>query len=252
MVVAGPHGRRARRQIVQRLIGRHAHTGVQKRHINVLSTPCATALMHGCQNGCDRIDAGENIRRGNARALRLAIGFAGDRHQPAHALNDIVIARAMRIGAVLTETGDRTIDQARIDLAQAVIVHAVFGQTAHLEVFNQDIRITHQFAHMLLTFLGRQINRDRGFAAIARMEIRRRRLAVVFNERRPPAARIIPARGFDLDHFRTQIRQRLTGPRAGQNACQFDNLQPFKRALRCRNAHSLAAIFSSRVSANSA
>ena len=208
--------------------------------------------MHGCQNGRYRIDTREDIRRRHARTLRLAIGFAGDRHQPAHALNDIVITRAMRIGAVLTETGDRTIDQARIDLAQAVIVHAVFGQTTHLEILDQDIRITHQFAHVLLTFLGRQINRDRGFATVARMEIRSRSLAVVINKRRPPTARIIAARGFDLDHFRTQIRQRLTGPRAGQNACQFDNLQPLKRALRCRNAHSLAAIFSSRVSANSA
>ena len=62
-------------------------------------------------------DAGGEVGDRNADAHRPLAGQAGDRHQPAHALRDLVEARPVAIGAVLAEAGNAGIDQARIDRA---------------------------------------------------------------------------------------------------------------------------------------
>ena len=61
---------------------------------------------------------------GNADAHRPVAGLAGDRHQPAHALGDLVEAGPLGVGPVLAEAGDRAVDQARIDRRQALVVDA--------------------------------------------------------------------------------------------------------------------------------
>ena len=61
---------------------------------------------------------------GDADAHRALAGRAGDRHQPAHALRDLIEARPLVVGAVLAEAGDAAIDDARVDLAQALVVDA--------------------------------------------------------------------------------------------------------------------------------
>ena len=45
---------------------------------------------------------------------RPARPFAGDAHQPAHALRDQVEAAAIGVGAGAAEAGDRAVDQAGI------------------------------------------------------------------------------------------------------------------------------------------
>ena len=68
---------------------------------------------------------------------------------------------------------------------------------------------------------------------------------VMFDERRAPAAGVIAFRGLDLDDIGTQVGKRLTGPGAGQDAGQFDDLQARKGVVI------LAASFSSRMAFNS-
>ena len=51
-------------------------------------------------------------------------GMAGDRHQPAHALRDLVDAGAALIGPVLAKAGDAAIDDARVDLAHRLVIDA--------------------------------------------------------------------------------------------------------------------------------
>ena len=62
--------------------------------------------------------AGAEIGDRNADAHRALARQAGDRHQPAHALRDLVEARPVAIGAVLAEAGDAGEDDALVDLAQ--------------------------------------------------------------------------------------------------------------------------------------
>ena len=55
---------------------------------------------------------GGEVGDGDADPHRPFAGRAGDRHQPAHALRDLIEARALVIGAVLSEAGDAAIDDA--------------------------------------------------------------------------------------------------------------------------------------------
>ena len=161
-------------------------------------------------------------------------GSPGDRHHPAHPLHDVVVARARRVGARLAEPGDRTVDQPRVDLGEGGVVEPVFLQPAKLEVFDQDVRVRRQTAHGGAPLLGTEIGGDRAFAPVAAVEIGGRSVAVAVDERRAPGARVVARRGFHLDHIRPEIGQCLTGPGAGQNTREFEDLQPVERGALIR------------------
>ena len=60
-------------------------------------------------------DAGREVGDRDADAHRPLAGQAGDRHQPAHPLRDLVEAGPVAIGAGLAEPGDAGIDELRVD-----------------------------------------------------------------------------------------------------------------------------------------
>ena len=66
-------------------------------------------------------------------------GHAGDGHQPAHALRDLVDAGALGVRPVLAEAGDRGVDDARVHRAHVVVVDAepVLHRRAH--VLDDDV-----------------------------------------------------------------------------------------------------------------
>ena len=90
----------------------------------------------------------------NSPAVRSATGMptrigpcagrAGDRHQSAHALRDLVEARPLVIGAVLAEAGDAAIDEARIDPAQRVVIDAEPRLDVGAEVLDHHVGLLRQ------------------------------------------------------------------------------------------------------------
>ncbi|MNT46778.1 hypothetical protein D3C72_1834470 [compost metagenome] len=120
----------------------------------------------------------------------------------------------------MTETGDRAIDQVRVDRLQRFIVQPVSRQTADLEVFDQDVGLRRQLTHQALTFSLGKVDGHRLLVAIGRQVIGG--LAGVFavgilQEGRAPGASVIAITGtLDLDHLGTKVRKDLTGPRPGQ------------------------------------
>ena len=66
--------------------------------------------------------AGGQVGDRDADAHRPLARQSGDRHQPAHALRDLVEARPVGVGPVLAEAGDAAVDDARVDLAQVLVV----------------------------------------------------------------------------------------------------------------------------------
>ncbi len=82
---------------------------------------------------------GGEIGDGNADPHRAFAGRAGDRHQPAHALRDLIEAGPLVVGAVLAEAGNAAIDDARIDLAHALIVDAELRLHVGAEVLDDDV-----------------------------------------------------------------------------------------------------------------
>ena len=69
-------------------------------------------------------DAGGQVGDRNADAHRSLPRQAGDRHQPAHALGDLIEAGTIAIRPVLAEPGNRGIDQPLVDLAQRFVIDA--------------------------------------------------------------------------------------------------------------------------------
>ena len=98
MRVAHPVRRLARDQIVHRLVGEHGHLRIEQRHVDMAALPVASRSAQRRQDRDRRIEAGEDIGEGDADLLRLAGGLAGQVHDPAHALDDEVVAGARGIG----------------------------------------------------------------------------------------------------------------------------------------------------------
>ena len=115
MGIAEPAGRLAGDEIVHRLVGEHGDLGVEQGHVDMAAGPGRLAAAQGREDRVGGVEAGEDVGEGDAGLLRLAVRIAGQVHDPAHALDDEVIAGACGIGAGLAEAGDRAIDEPRIE-----------------------------------------------------------------------------------------------------------------------------------------
>src|SRR5207244_6896412 len=82
---------------------------------------------------------GGEVRDGNADPHRTLARRAGDRHQPAHALRDLIEAGTLVVGAVLAEPGDAAVDDARIDLAYALVIDAKLRLHVGAEALDHDV-----------------------------------------------------------------------------------------------------------------
>ena len=184
----------------------------------------------------DAIEPGEEIADRDARLLRRPVRLAGDVHDARHALNEEVVAGALRVRARLAEARHRAIDEPRIERFEALVVEAEFLQAPDLEILDQHVRARRKAPHDLAPPLGREIGDDRAFAAVAGVEIGGRTLAFRFDERRSPGARLVALRALDLDDVGAKIGERLAGRRARQHARELDDPHPSKRARAQKNA----------------
>jgi hypothetical protein len=167
------------------------------------------------------------LRERSRPAAGQVIAFAGDAHQPAHALDHEVIAGAAGVRAGLAEAGDGAVDQARVELLQAFVVQAVLGQAAHLEVFNQDVALQRQFAHQLGAARRGDVQRHRQLVAVGGQVIRSFGGVVarlVLQVRRPPGPRVVARAGaFDLDDLGAEVGEVLGAPGTRQDAGEIQH-----------------------------
>ena len=124
MIVAGLLGHLVRLQPARGLEVEHEDLRLQQRGGDPLPLAGALALEQRDHDADRAEQAGAEIGDRDAGAHRALPGQAGDRHQPAHALRDLVDARPVAIGAVLAEAGNAGEDDAFVDLAQFVVVDA--------------------------------------------------------------------------------------------------------------------------------
>ena len=102
----------------------HRDHGLQQRGRHPLALPRGLALEQRDQDADGAVQARADVGHGDAGAHRAAARHAGDPHHAAHALGDLVEARALGIGPVLAEARDRAQDDARVHLLQALVVDA--------------------------------------------------------------------------------------------------------------------------------
>ena len=220
-------------QVVRGLVGQRGHLYIQQGGVDVLAQARVAALLQCGQDADGGVQAGEDVGQRHAHFLRASavftVGHAGDAHQAAHGLNQKVVARPRRVGAVLAKAGNRAVNQARVEGVQAGVIQAVLRQAAGFEVFQHDVGLCGQLLQLLLALGAGHVDGNRALVAVGAQKVGRfaRGLAVgTLQIRRAPGAGVVAAAGaFDLDHVGTQVAQDLAGPGAGQHAGKVKHTQ---------------------------
>ena len=189
MVVAGLLGDILVHQPARGLEIQHEDLRLQQRGLHPLAFAGNLALEQRGQDAHGAEQPRGEVGDGNADPHRAFAGRAGDRHQPAHALRDLIEAGTLVIGAVLAEAGNRAIDDARIDLAHALIVDAEFCLHVGAEIFDDDVGLFHQPPEDLEAFRLFQVERHRALVAVQVLEVRALARAAQLFRRRPPKSR---------------------------------------------------------------
>ena len=155
---------------------------------------------------------------GNADAHRAAAGLAGDRHQPAHALRDLVDAGTRRVGAGLAEARDRAVDDLRIDLLDRLVVDLEAVLHVGAVVLDDHVGLLRELHEDRVAFLALEVERDRLLVAVQVLEV----------EAVAAAAHGVGAAGFgrrlDLDHLRAPVGELAHRRRAGAMCREIENL----------------------------
>ena len=118
-----------------------------------------------------REQPGAEIGDRNADAHRPLPRQAGDRHQPAHALRDLIEARPVGIGAVLAEAGNAGIDDARIDLGERLVVDAEPLLHVGAEILHHDVGLLDHALERGEPFGRLQIERHAALVAVQVLKV---------------------------------------------------------------------------------
>src|SRR5215510_3878911 len=157
-------------------------------------------LQQGHQNALRQEDARAQIGNGNTDPHRPLPWDAGNGHQAAHALGNLVHARAIAIRTALPKAGDAAVDDARVDRAQALVIDPQTLFHPRAVILHDDVRILRQALKNGHALRFSEVERDALFVAVQVLEIKP--VAIVTH-----AITIAPTGHFDLDGLRTPIDQ---------------------------------------------
>src|SRR5206468_5920346 len=90
------------------------------------------------------VQAGGDVADRDADLLVIAVGLAGETHQPADALDGEVVAGAIARGAAQAEAGDRCVDDVRVERAAGVFSEAEALHRAGADVLDAYVCFPHQ------------------------------------------------------------------------------------------------------------
>ena len=147
-------------------------------------------------------------------------------------MRDLIEAGTLVIGAVLTEAGNGAIDDARIELAHALIVDAKFCLHVGAEILDDDVGLFHQPPEDLEAFRLFQVERHGALVAVQVLEVRA--LA--------RAAELLPAilkNCVDLDDIGAPVRQLAYAGRTGPDAGEVEHSEAGEGLRGAREGHFL-------------
>lgn len=150
-------------------------TCTSKGKIYVLSLSSASPMLKRGKHRDYRVHLCEQIRnRGShfdGAHLRHSVWKSGDAHETAHRLNHEVVAGAILIWAILTESCDRAVDQAEVQFAKIFVSKPVFGQSANLIGSLARSPICWRVSSPALAPWIFNVDRDRPLPTIARKKV---------------------------------------------------------------------------------
>jgi hypothetical protein len=153
----------------------------------------------------------------NSDPHRSLTGQAGDRHQPAHALRDLVKTGPVLVGAVLAEPRDAAVDDARIDLLEVVVVDLEPPLHVGPEILNHDVGLLHHPQERGAALLALQVEGHAPLVAVQILEVG------PFSRTAGRVAALLVGRHFDLDDIRAPIGELTHAGRSGADPCQIEH-----------------------------
>ena len=129
------------------------------------------ALDQRDQDALSQEDSRAQIGDGNADPHRPLAWNAGDGHQSAHALGDLIDARAIPVGTALAESGNAAVDQARVDLTDRLVVDPQTLLHTRPVVLDDDVRIPRELLEDRHTFGVSEVERHAPLVAVQILEV---------------------------------------------------------------------------------
>ena len=217
MVVAGLLRHLAVHQPARGLEVEHEELRLQQRRLDPLAAPRLLALDDGDGDAVRAEDAGAKVGDRDADAHRALAGQSGDRHQPAHALRDLVESRPQAVRPVLAVAGDAGVDEARVDRGHRLVVDAELSLHVGTEVLDQHVGLQHQLLEDR-DALGRlQVQRHAALVAVDVAEV------AAFARAADAFAFVHRRRHLDLDDLRAPVGELADRRRAGANAGEVED-----------------------------
>ena len=176
----------------------HRQHRLEQRGVHPLALPGGLALDERHQNALGEQDARAQIGDRNAHAHRSLPWYTGDRHEPAHALRDLVDAGPITIRAALAEAGDAAVDQPRVDRLEILVVDAEAALDVGPVVLDHDVGLLHQLLEDRHRLGVAQVQRHRLLVAMEVLEVEA--VAVAAH-----AVAGAAARHLDLDRLRAPV-----------------------------------------------
>ena len=216
MAIAAAARQRLRRHPARALVEQRGQHRVEQRDLDVAALAGALALDQRRLDARHRQQPAHEVDDRRADLHRLALGLPGDAHQPAHRLQQQVVARQPGRALGRAEGGDRARHEPRVAVPpQRVAVEPPRRHQPGPERLDQHVGPRRQLARQLAVRVVPQVERDRALVAVEPEVVRGFAVA----PRRPPRAGVVAtARPLDLDHVGAQVSQRHGGERTRQDA----------------------------------
>jgi hypothetical protein len=220
--VAHPERDRPGRRVGAGLVDHAGHGRSQQRGVQVLALTGRVAVVERGQHRDRGVEAGHHVEDRDARPERRAAGVAGERHHARHGLHDQVVAGQVPASGG-AEAADRRVDDGRVERADRLVVKAVLGQPARLEVLHQHVGPAGQLTGQAAIALVGQVERDRPLVPVDRQVVGGH---AVLGKRRHPRPGVIATGRLDLDHLGAHVGQQHRAVRPGEHPGEVRDKQP--------------------------
>jgi hypothetical protein len=198
---------------------------LEQRGLDLLAAPRDLPLQERGQDAEGGEVAGEQVADRDAHAQRGALRGAGQPHETGHALHDLVVARAVPVGALLTETGDARVDEPGVLGRERLVVHAQAMLDVGAIVLDHDVRSGGQALDDGHPSRILQVDRDAALVAVQVRGIEEDPLAP------------FPTRPLHPDHIGPEVGQDLGAGGPGANRGQVEDREPRERSAGGRGGH---------------
>ena len=138
----------------------------------MLAASGAFALCERSEDPRRCVHAREDVGDRHADLHGLAVRLPGDAHQAAHPLDEEVVPGAVAVRSRLPESGDRAVDEPRIERGEPAIVEPVPLEGTDLVVLHHHVGLRREPADDLLSLGTREVERDRLLPAVGADEVR--------------------------------------------------------------------------------